>query len=746
MRLTLRTLLAYLDDRLSPTDARELGQKIGQSPFATELAERIREVVRRRRLAAPAQNQKMLDPNLLAEYLDDQLTPELVALIEREVLASDFSLAEVAAAHQILGLLGDPVPLENRLKERLHALNPNRSSDAESAAEKSAADEQQTELPGQWSPLAPQTAAQKNSPMIVLMVMVIAWLALIFTDSNLTGSGPAPGDTVAVLDGEDGLPAQPDADDVQNADGAAADDVQPDDSAGPESGVQAADRVPPGDKDPVTDSGQPAGDVPKQPAAGNQAVADAAAGTGKPAMVNGEPADADTAVADAGQPSGDAGTKPAQTTDSGAAKTPDADKVPAAADAKPVPSHRYTLLDAHQTTLLCSRQTGEWTAGQLNRLPAADSASILKESVIGVSEPFRASITTATSGWRAMLIGPALAEVSDSEVAGVRLLEGQIILRNDPTQVGHNEQQIQFRLQTGTASIELAFPEQETLVGIEIIPVRLAASAPDEEAEPVVGGLSAVPYGNDADIRIYVAEGEVTVKGIGDDQSAQLARGRSVALLAAGSSVTAVENSAVQQLGAIPDWVYSADREPVAEVEELKATIAAEFARSSTLSAAALKLSEDRNPRVAQLATRSLYVARRVDDLVGLALSSGSEPVRRAAIDSLYRIIWQAEANEDRVMEILETRLPGSEVDTVFTLLKGVSSIAVQEAETSAWLVGLLESDRVATRELAIYNIERLTGERQSFVADGDAGRRRESVRRWQRFLERNGGVLLKAQ
>ncbi|MDG1896674.1 MAG: hypothetical protein P8J37_17360, partial [Fuerstiella sp.] len=84
MRLTLRTLLAYLDDRLPSSNARELGQKLTASPLATELADRIREVVRRRRLADDAARQKTIDANLIAEYLDDQLTPELVALIEKE--------------------------------------------------------------------------------------------------------------------------------------------------------------------------------------------------------------------------------------------------------------------------------------------------------------------------------------------------------------------------------------------------------------------------------------------------------------------------------------------------------------------------------------------------------------------------------------------------------------------------------------------------------------------------------------
>ena len=124
MRLTLRTLLAYLDDRLPPANAREIGQKIANSPFTTDLVERIRDVKRRRRLADPGKAQPMIEPNLIAEYLDDQLTPDLVARIEREILASDAMLAEVAATHEILGLLRDPVTVEPRLRDRLYGLDP----------------------------------------------------------------------------------------------------------------------------------------------------------------------------------------------------------------------------------------------------------------------------------------------------------------------------------------------------------------------------------------------------------------------------------------------------------------------------------------------------------------------------------------------------------------------------------------------------------------------------------------------
>ena len=41
-QLTLRTLLAYIDDTLEPTVARELGLKVAESELALELIERAR--------------------------------------------------------------------------------------------------------------------------------------------------------------------------------------------------------------------------------------------------------------------------------------------------------------------------------------------------------------------------------------------------------------------------------------------------------------------------------------------------------------------------------------------------------------------------------------------------------------------------------------------------------------------------------------------------------------------------------
>ena len=102
MRLTLRTLLAWLDDTLSPAEVREIGNQVAESPFAQELKGRIQLVTRQRRLTIPpTDGPNATDPNLVAAYLDNELAPEHVADFEKLCLTSDVNLAEVR--HQFEG-------------------------------------------------------------------------------------------------------------------------------------------------------------------------------------------------------------------------------------------------------------------------------------------------------------------------------------------------------------------------------------------------------------------------------------------------------------------------------------------------------------------------------------------------------------------------------------------------------------------------------------------------------------------
>ena len=141
MRLTLRTLLAYLDDVLDPNDKEQLAQKIESSDFAKDLVHQTRDSVRRLRLSAPQVigTGMAMDPNTVAEYLDNALPPEQVGDYERIfggltviviILALILGLA-VAREHDV-GLVQRPLfvgarwirKVRGRVERERHVLDP----------------------------------------------------------------------------------------------------------------------------------------------------------------------------------------------------------------------------------------------------------------------------------------------------------------------------------------------------------------------------------------------------------------------------------------------------------------------------------------------------------------------------------------------------------------------------------------------------------------------------------------------
>jgi hypothetical protein len=125
MRLTLRTLLAYIDDTLPAAEAAEIGRKVAESDSAPGLIEKIRKLTRKRSLIVPSGNESgsPSDPNTVAEYLSNSLPPDMVTDFESICLESNVHLAEAAACHQILTLLlSDPVRVPPTARKRMYDL------------------------------------------------------------------------------------------------------------------------------------------------------------------------------------------------------------------------------------------------------------------------------------------------------------------------------------------------------------------------------------------------------------------------------------------------------------------------------------------------------------------------------------------------------------------------------------------------------------------------------------------------
>jgi hypothetical protein len=193
MRLTLRTLLAWLDDTLQPTQVKEIGSQVAGSPFAQELTERIHRVTRQRRLSVPSSSgPDGIDPNLVASYLDNELDPDAVAEYEKKCLSHDVNLAEVASVHQILSLLGHKVKVPAAARSRMYGLVKGRDSTRPEKPANPRADlpEPLTKPINPWIvPEAPQRPAYARfGPAIACLALIAScsWAAW----KSLTASPP----------------------------------------------------------------------------------------------------------------------------------------------------------------------------------------------------------------------------------------------------------------------------------------------------------------------------------------------------------------------------------------------------------------------------------------------------------------------------------------------------------------------------------------------------------------------------
>ncbi|MDX1962309.1 MAG: hypothetical protein SFX18_04105 [Pirellulales bacterium] len=126
MRLTLRTLLAYMDESLKdPTQREEIAHKIEETEFARNLMQHIREVTQHLRLGTPKVHGKGMggDANSVASYLDNVMPADVVQEFDKMLLQSDVHMAEVAACHQVLALVtSQPAEIDPNLRRKMYQI------------------------------------------------------------------------------------------------------------------------------------------------------------------------------------------------------------------------------------------------------------------------------------------------------------------------------------------------------------------------------------------------------------------------------------------------------------------------------------------------------------------------------------------------------------------------------------------------------------------------------------------------
>ena len=132
MRLSLKTILAY-SDQLFDTEYRlSVEKRIGEEGMAGYLVDRIRSVVCNPGISVPGRHgdKEELSGNLVAAYLDGQLSDSEQSQFETICLRSDIYLAEVACTHQILTtILGQPAKLNRDCRLRLYAIPRHRNQE-----------------------------------------------------------------------------------------------------------------------------------------------------------------------------------------------------------------------------------------------------------------------------------------------------------------------------------------------------------------------------------------------------------------------------------------------------------------------------------------------------------------------------------------------------------------------------------------------------------------------------------------
>ena len=721
MRLTLRTMLCYLDDVLEPADARELGAKIDESEYASNIVHRIRTSMRRLRLSAPAPSGKEmgLDPNTVADYLDNTLEAEQVPDFERVCLdtESEMHLAEVAACHQILTLvLGEPAEVPMSMRQRVYGLGysgdpaagatPAAGSGSTSgeitappqqqsavAATTPATAETTSEIPDgpageqrrvdaptpakkeREKPEIPEYLKQSNGRRTWPIALAILLLGVAVSGVILAFWRPG-GTNVAVVDPAEQQPASDGADDLFNVtepqprdDGDLPDappviDGTMDDPAGGATTDGGQPLLPAGtdDRQPEPDDGTP----PNPDGDDEIARIDPPVGSGEPDV----------------EPDGGSPTPPV---------LPPVDKVV---------GH---FISTGQVLIAWDEEAGSWS-----RLA---QRTALKPGVKIRSLPTYRPQILLDNDIQITFAGEGIASVGNpvDGVPAVNFDGGQVVIAT-MGEVGNR-----LALRVGERDVLLTMADAEAVIAIGAYQFHTPGDDPQTD----------IPH-----VRVVALAtgGQVHWQQAGTEP-VTLDAGQQLSFLDDGLPiVAAVEN--------FPKWVRTND---ISEIDRLaSATLEPLLGEDRPVEIALEEQSEHPRVEVRSLAARCLASIEKFDRIIDTFNDESLKSYWSQHFDHLQAALARGPLAAARVFDALERR-KGGEAERIYRMLRGYSPKQLEEGEDKI-LVDYLKHDSLDVRVLAISNLRRITGRTQGFHPHLPEARRRTAQRQWDQAA--SGGTI----
>jgi hypothetical protein len=713
MRLTLRTLLAYLDGNLEADDSKDIAKKIEESEFATKLVHLIRDCTGRLRLGAPALVGRALaaDPNSVAEYLEYQLPDERVPEFEKICLESEIHLAEVASCHQILTLvLGEPAEIAPESRQRLYALAA--QADAPPALETPKTAAQAPAPPAALPPAPPVVRRPKPEVPEYLRdsrwrwwpVAALVLLAATLTFGGLLVFGPAQlRQRVTALvrspapDAESQPAAEPatepagDSNEATDSDSPPADETAP--APNPPAGAPAHSAVvvpeKPLDEDP---DARPA-PAPPEPGA-REPLAPAEA---KPTDLPAEPRP-DEPPAPAPE------TPPAKVPDK--APGPGAPTEPAAADVPREPPAGFGRFTSKREVLLrFDPGSGDWV-----RLPAT---SPLNKGDRLLSLPsFRPTITLS-SNITIQADGPALFELVGWTDEGVPILAvefGRLLMLT----VGRANNSLQ--LNVGTHRPILTFVDAESTLAIEVR--RDLPPGQDPQAAPLPESA-----------RLFATSGLIRVRDEGDEAPVELQAP------AMRSLVRAADSEADD--AAFPTWVTSEEQ---SDTDRLAAGKVDGYL--DTAKPAGLQLRELADPQhtrqreVRSLAIRALMYLGDFDPCVAAMNRENERFFWPDGMDELRAAVARSPETAARVRTAFENRRGAEDGGALYRIVWGYRPAQLTDG-ADRQLIEALASDSLDFRVMSFETLKMLTGATHGYRPDDQEVKRRAAYNTWKKQIGR---------